>query len=343
MTLCAVWIRDINENEELIFASDSVLTGGEKWNHGIKLFELPRKDCLLCFAGETYRAYPLILNLNSIIKQDTKLQNPAMDIQEVLYVIVEIFTELVKSIFEKPTGDTSEIGSEAKFLFGGWSWKENRYRIWRIYFSAEINGFIHSEETAEGEKSRTCVFLGDPETKEKNIGDIAKKKYKDLLIKKDKFDGRLDMEPLEVLVEMSRSKEVYEVDGAMQIGKVYKSGSNEFFGIYWPSVKGKPSFLGKLYDKHSKPCVRYFDPDTCLLTDEEIPKCFTNISEYEASEYYDFLKSCYSDTDNYLKIDITDKEKDKLKSILQELSYKTFITRAEENINLRSTEGKANE
>jgi hypothetical protein len=343
MTLCAAWIRDINENEELIFASDSVLTGGEKWNHGIKLFELPRKDCLLCFAGETYRAYPLILNLISIIKQDTKLQNQAMDIQEVLYVIVEIFTELVKSIFEKPTGNTSEIGSEAKFLFGGWSWKENRYRIWRINFSAEINGFIYNEETAESEKSRTCVFLGDPETQEKSMSDIAKKKYKELLIKKDKFDARLDMEPLEVLVEMSRSKEVYEVDGAMQIGKVYKSGSNEFFGIYWPSVKGTPSFLGKLYDKHSKPYVRYYDPDTCLLIDEEIPKCFTNINEYESSEYYDFLKSCYSDTDNYLKIDLTDKEKDKLKSILQELSYKTFMTRAEENINLKPIEGKTNE
>ena len=67
MTLCIAWIKETSQSEELVFATDSALTGGEKWNHGVKLFELPRRDCLLCFAGETYRAYPLILNLISTI------------------------------------------------------------------------------------------------------------------------------------------------------------------------------------------------------------------------------------------------------------------------------------
>lgn len=53
MTLCVAWIRAKNSVEELIFATDSSLTGGEKWNQGIKLFELPRPDCLICFAGRT--------------------------------------------------------------------------------------------------------------------------------------------------------------------------------------------------------------------------------------------------------------------------------------------------
>src|SRR3990170_2900590 len=120
MTLCIAWIREAGETEELLFATDSTLTGGEKWNHGVKLFELPRRDCLLCFAGETYRAYPLILNLISTIKHNEKLQDPNLDVQDVLYRIVEIFTELVNSIFNKPTGDNAHIGAEAKFLFGGW-------------------------------------------------------------------------------------------------------------------------------------------------------------------------------------------------------------------------------
>jgi hypothetical protein len=47
MTLCVAWIRQAGDNEELVFATDSTLTGGEKWNRGIKLFELPRKDCLV--------------------------------------------------------------------------------------------------------------------------------------------------------------------------------------------------------------------------------------------------------------------------------------------------------
>ena len=84
MTLCTAWIRQSNNTEELVFATDSTLTGGEKWDNGIKLFELPRKDCLLCFAGSTFRAYPLILNLVSSIKFNSYLSKPETDITEVL-------------------------------------------------------------------------------------------------------------------------------------------------------------------------------------------------------------------------------------------------------------------
>lgn len=72
MTLCIAWIRKVKEEPELVFATDSVLTGGEEWKHGIKLFELPRKDCLICFSGVTTRAYPLILNLINAIQNSKK-------------------------------------------------------------------------------------------------------------------------------------------------------------------------------------------------------------------------------------------------------------------------------
>lgn len=96
MTLCTAWIRQANDTEELIFATDSCLTGGEKWKHGIKLFELPRKDCLLSFAGSTMRAYPLVLNLVSAIHFDDYLQSPFAKLNEVLVYISDLFTELVK-------------------------------------------------------------------------------------------------------------------------------------------------------------------------------------------------------------------------------------------------------
>ncbi len=38
MTLCIAWIRQEKEqNQELVFATDSMLTGGgETWKHGVK-------------------------------------------------------------------------------------------------------------------------------------------------------------------------------------------------------------------------------------------------------------------------------------------------------------------
>ena len=332
MTLCLAWIRETPETEELIFATDSTLTGGEKWNHGVKLFEFSRKDCLLCFAGETYRAYPLILNAIALIKNNEKLQNPHLDIQEVLYGIVDIFSELVRSIFEKPTGNIV-IGNEAKFLFGGWSWKEGRFRVWRIYYSSEVQGFLHEEETAQREKSRVCAFIGDPETEITNIPNTAEQKYKDELIKRDKFDGKLDMEPMAVLLDMIRDINLREVDGAMQVAKVYRSGSTEFFGVMWPSINGAPSLLGKIYSKHNKPRLRYFDPDTCEIIEDGIPKSLVNIEDFNGTEDYEFLKECYSRDEerHFIKEKLSESEKQRLVNIFREHSYKEFLKVAEKN------------
>lgn len=114
MTLCAAWIRQLNNVEELVFATDSALTGGEKWDNGIKLFELPRKDCLLCFTGSTGRAYPLILNLVSAIRFNRRLESPATGIVETLNYVSELFTSLTKTIVSEVQGeDIHDLRAEA--------------------------------------------------------------------------------------------------------------------------------------------------------------------------------------------------------------------------------------
>lgn len=121
MTLCIAWIRQEQESKELVFATDSMLTGGgEAWKHGVKLFELPRKDCLLCFAGETAKAYPLVLNLVSSIKFDTKIINQHTDLRQVLDYLCQVFTELINQLqVEITSPDNPRTG--ARFIFGGWN------------------------------------------------------------------------------------------------------------------------------------------------------------------------------------------------------------------------------
>jgi hypothetical protein len=336
MTLCIAWIREAGEDEELIFATDSTLTGGEKWNHGVKLFELPRTDCLICFAGQTLRAYPLILNLISTLKHNEELNNPALDINEVLKGIVLLFDELVNSIFDYPDGVAEEIGSEAKFLFGGWSWKDSRFKIWHLYFSPKYKGFIPIDETAV-KKSKMRVAIGDPAEEGNDITQVADQQYRDLIRQLNREDEPLDMEPLTVLVDMCLDKNIRDVDGSVQIAKVYKSGTTEFFGIMWQSALGKPHFLGKPYENHNKPRVRYFDPSNCEII-SGIPKSLVNIADFDETDDYEFLQSCYTEEGYFLKQKITETERIRLVSIFRDYSYEVFKKKAERNLQLETPE-----
>lgn len=322
MTLCTAWIRQSNYTEELVFATDSTLTGGEKWDNGIKLFELPRKDCLLCFAGSTFRAYPLILNLVSSIKFNTYLSKPETDITEVLNYISDLFTNLIKTIVSEIHGeDIHELRSGAKFLFGGWCWQSSSFRIWHLYYSGDAEGFLFKELTSDESKTRFYTFLGDPE---EVIEKEAKERFKKLLMDEDKYDSKLNMEPLFILRDIALDNNIREVGGSLQIAKVYKSGRSEFFGILWPSSIGKPYFQGREYSEYTKPKVRYIDPDTCELIIHDLPQTINNLSEIDFGNNSGFVTDCYPE--GKLRKNITDRENQMLKSIFQDIAYTNFLS-----------------
>ena len=127
MTLCAAWIRKSGDNDELVFATDSCLSSGERWR-GIKLFDLPRKDAMICFAGRTDRAYPLILNLITALRYNKDFQDKAKDISDLALFVSDLFTELVYQISD-PVEPMDEVRAEAEFLFGGWSWEIGSFRF----------------------------------------------------------------------------------------------------------------------------------------------------------------------------------------------------------------------
>ena len=323
MTLCAAWIREANDAEELVFATDSSLTGGEKWNQGIKLFELPRTDCLICFAGNTARAYPLILNLISSINLNRRLQSSRTDISEVLDYLATLFTSLVTNIIDDSGAagrDIHELRAEAKFLFGGWSWSENRFRIWQLYYSKDAEGFIPNEYTNDPSKTRSYTFLGNPG----NLADKASDDFKMMFLNDDRFDAKLDMEPLQVLIGRARDEGEREVDGSVQIAKVYKSGTAEFFGVYWPSRDGKPNFQGREFEKYARPGVRYFDPDTLELIEDTLPSFIPNLTAFEELDDFPFLRDCYDDSMK-LKSSLSESQRERLISVFREVAYVRFV------------------
>lgn len=320
MTLCVSWIRKVNDKEELIFATDSCLSGGERWNSGVKLFELPRKDCLISFAGETNRTYPLILNLISSIKFDEHLSNSNTDINEVLDYLSNLFTILCNSITDYGTQDFKDVLGDFNFLFGGYSWKESRFKLWELKYNFATEAFVHDQVTEDG---MFYSFIGD-----------ELDKAKELLVKEINDNGKalsrdFDMEPFKVLLSMIREADYDSISGAIQIAKIHPPGSTEFLGVYWPSIKGNKSFLGKDVSFDNNPNVNFIDPDTASIVGEELPEKLQEIDSDVYGINTKFVEDCYfieegSDC-RILKLELTKRERLRLKTIFRDIAYARFI------------------
>lgn len=315
MTLCVSWIRQVNNRQELVFATDSCLSEGARWHSGVKLFELPRRDCVICFAGDTMRTYPLILNLISSIKFDEHLSNRNTDIQDVLEYLSNLFTNLCNSITDFGTQKWKDVISDFEFMFGGWSWKANRFKVWKLKYSFDSNSFLHNEVDSD---NMFFAFIGD------NLEEAQS-----LLVEELKTHGKVlsrnfDMEPFMVLLKMIRDKDKTHIDGAIQLAKIYPPGETEFFGIVW---NGKKTFLGRDVTQEHNPSIRFIEPDTCTFISEELPTTIKEISEKIFGSNYEFVQNCYKN--GKLDTELTDRKRATLKSILQEVAYAGFIEKQE--------------
>lgn len=312
MTLCVAWIRDIDEHEELVFATDSCLSGDGVWESGVKLFGLSRQDVMICFAGSTARAYPLILNFENQLRHTPFFLDDKKDITELVIHTVDLFTGLILKIIDDYNEGLDEIRGDAQFLFGGWSWKKGRFIVYSLFYEENSKKFISQECITTDSK---YVFIGDYVDK----ADILLKEYID-----EHFDdsSKLDMEPLRALCEISLNNLYRGVGGAPQIGKVYKNQKSEYFGIMWKHTLGSPYFLGKQYDFFDKPNCRYYDPETFDIWFEDLPYFTPRFSneEYEG-DYH--IEKCYRN--GILRNDLSEKEKSILLNIIKHNLYQQFL------------------
>ena len=319
MTLCVAWLREVDDEQELVFATDSCLSGGERWHSGIKLIELPRKDCLICFSGATYRTYPLILNLITSIKFDEHISTIHTDITKVLDYLTRLFTNLCHSITGYGEQDFESVLGDFQFLFGGWSWKDSTFKLWSLEYKHAAKSFVHDEIKSH---DMFYGFIGDELDK-------ADELLNDVLINKNKVTSRcLDMEPFNVMVQMIRNSEYSSIDGSIQLAKIHPPGSTEFLGVYWPSIKGKKTFLGKDVSTDNNPTVRFVDPDTAELIDDALPELLAPIEEALYGEHTEFLSLCYPN--GILKEGISKSEKSLIKEIVSRIAYTQFIERQQQ-------------
>jgi hypothetical protein len=331
MTLCIAWKRQTRSGQELIFATDSCLSGGERWENGVKLFELPRKDCLICFSGTTSRTYPLILNLINSLRFDKHAVNPNFDINDLVFYIATLFTDLLKQVKGKTFDDVMQE-DQFDFLFGGWSWRENNFKLWKIEYVSDMRSF----QPITDYDNLMYSMIGD------NLEEAKEKLMQEYVRSGNMMKGYLDTEPLKVLVAIIRDSEFSYISGAVQFAKIYPPGVTEFFGVYHPSVmNGKKTFLGRDVSQNNNPSVRFIDPDTGSIIETEIPSNLIGLDSSIFGNDEPFIRECYPE--NILKQNLTEKDKEMIKNLFKEVAFKKLISEMEdvannEQINLEENE-----
>lgn len=280
MTIAVAWVRKIKDCEELVFVTDSRVSGdGRNFDGCPKVMALPRNDCAIAFAGYTGHAYPMMQQLAFAIESHTPLMRGSLD----LYALRSHLTKILDTMSEqiassKKLSAPESTAPEANFIFGGYSWIKKKFDIWSLSYDPASKRFRAMPATwvayhKIGKKIVTrrnemdqnssligrIAFAGDQ-------APLAKESLSSRLLslcQKSK-SVRLDMQPFEVVRDMLRANDHSEtIGGAPQILKVYQYHKAAPLGVFWPN-KGKG-----IVHIQGRPCLGYertdrwiLDPDT---------------------------------------------------------------------------------
>jgi hypothetical protein len=232
MTISIAWVRKVGTIEELVVASDSRLSFGCRWDCCPKVLALPRGDAVISFAGNTLYAYPVMLQVVSAVSQHPRLLRRGMNLDDLKGHLLRVLNGMVSLIHDLPSNADSE--PDTSFLFGGWSWNRNRFKVWLLHYDANLNKFIFrpTSRWTGLNRDKVFAFTGDykAEYKQRLIALLRKKKKLE--------SGGFDMEPLETLRDMLRDASFDLIGGAPQIMKVYKSSSTRPYAVFWPNKAG---------------------------------------------------------------------------------------------------------
>jgi hypothetical protein len=296
VTVAVAWVRRILDCEELVFASDSRLSGdGRIFDASPKILTLSRNDCAIAFAGHTQDAFPMMLQLSLAISSHGPARRRSIDMSELRTHALKIFNEMATLI----TSDAHIKGSRpddipaVQFLFGGYSWIKKEFVLWKIVFDEYEKRFVSIEapwarfspktkglkisklrRADRGSALGRIAFAGDQ-------GPLACRLFSQEMTRRHRQGeeiSKIEMEPFDIVVRMLRDKgRSPSIGGAPQLAKVYQFVKNISFPLYWPDKATGTIFL------QGRPCLGYERLDTKIV-DPDDHSWPTQIAEDGAKE-----------------------------------------------------------
>jgi hypothetical protein len=238
MTLVAVWVRQVTSEEQLVVASDSRLSFGARWDCCPKIFSLRRNDAVLAFCGDTVFAYPILLQLSNAILNYGKALSREIDITDLRPHFIKVIESMRSQVTDFPTGTHGVDPTNFKLVFAGYSTKFRSFKAWSLYFDKASGKFNHRRLSLHNKRTKGTkpfLFIGD------HVSHATRRLYSNLAARRKLTAGRLDMEPLEVLVDMIESPQYDTIGGPPQLVKVYPYANVLPINVLWP--RENPQFI----------------------------------------------------------------------------------------------------
>ena len=153
MTAVICWERRVGPLTELVFASDSRVTGGEVWDACPKLFNIGRSDVVMAFAGYTARAYPFTLQALATVSSYRASQRRSLDVTALVGHVRRSMDSMLLEL-----RDTPETVPDCQFILGGWSWRTISFRAYKLFFERTAKRFTASPlRRAEVDRRILCI------------------------------------------------------------------------------------------------------------------------------------------------------------------------------------------
>ena len=269
MTITIAWERKLAGQSELLFCSDSRLSGGGNIDVCQKVFALPREDAVVGFCGSTLIAFPIINQFLSYVRHFKKNLDRALDGAELPRRFASLANRFLLSYID-PVDLRAEL-LETSFLVGCWSWRLSRPVISQIKYDGGPRNYVASYPRFPRAKGaalyRTSQFA--------MIGDLRPQYFSSLAAVMDiAHADRFDMEPFTALSRIladptftdRRAALGGKIGGAPQLLKVYPFYRTVEFGVYWPNrALGKLHLNGRELFDYEKVSIPRIDAETLEL------------------------------------------------------------------------------
>ena len=211
MTVAMAWVATRpNGREDLFFASDSRTRGGCVFDLCPKILTLPRSDCAICFAGDLDWSFPLMLQISNAIAAHQPSRERNLDIGKLKSHLLRLSSDIVASVddISVPFGH-----STAQFIFGGYSWQSQAFRVWTFSYRPEQREFCARESHGFAPRLAKVAFIGDWARRLRSA--LAKELLKER-------EGKLvQYEPLFVLSRMLKGTSLGDsIGGAPQVVRI---------------------------------------------------------------------------------------------------------------------------